>query len=54
MNIEMDEMLSVRRLRRVAWAGFEGHDHSDRQKQVRQVLKAALGPEVQQVGVLLT
>ncbi len=54
MSIELDEMPSGRFSGSVVWDGFSEHDQADRQRQVRQVLKAALGEEVQQVGVLLT
>lgn len=38
----------------VVWAGFAGYDEVDRQTQIRDVLRQALGADAQQVGVLLT
>ena len=54
MTIDLDETLGPRVHGRIVWDGFDGKDQVDRQTAVRQALKQKLGPEAQQVGVLLT
>ena len=54
MKSDLEEMPGGRLSGSIIWNGFAGKDQSERQRLVREVLKAALGPQVQQVGVLLT
>ena len=54
MTVDLEPLPDQRVTGSVVWDGFTGHDHVARQQMVRQALQAALGPNVQQVGVLLT
>jgi len=38
----------------IVWDGFEGSDDVERQQLIRKVLRAHLGVEAAQVGILLT
>ena len=54
IKVELYEMSSGRLAGTVVWKGFEGREQGERQQEVRAALKDALGPDFQQVGVLLT
>ena len=54
IDVDLDKEPTGRLNGTVVWEGFDGKDMGDRQNLVRNVLKEALGAEVQQVGVLLT
>ena len=54
IRIDLEQIPGQKIAGSVVWDGFAGLDHVDRQHLVRQALQAALGPEIQQVGILLT
>ncbi len=54
IQVDLADLPGQRITGSVVWEGFTGHDHVERQQQVRKALQAALGSEVQQVGILLT
>ncbi len=53
MNVELFEMSSGRLSGTIIWDGFDGQEQGDRQHLVREVLKEALGAQVQEVSILL-
>jgi acid stress-induced BolA-like protein IbaG/YrbA len=54
IQANLEELPGGRLSGNIVWDGFTGHDQTDRQKLVREVLKGALGAQIQQIGVLLT
>lgn len=54
LRADIEEIPGGRLSGMIVWNGFDGQDQADRQKKVRDVLKAALGQEIQKVGILLT
>ena len=54
MDVELYEMSNGRLSGTVIWEGFDGQEQGDRQGLIRKALKEALGPQFQEVSVLLT
>jgi hypothetical protein len=54
MELELESMSSGKDTGDAVWTGFDGLDHLDRQKLVRDVLRSKLGVEAQEVSILLT
>ena len=50
IDVELEEASGGRLSGRIVWNGFAKQDQADRQRRVRAVLKAALGPQVQQAA----
>lgn len=54
LHANLEELPGGRLSGTVVWDGFTVYDQTGRQKLVREALTAALGTQVQQIGVLLT
>ncbi len=53
IKAELEQLPGGRISGHVIWDGFADQEHVDRQRVIRDALRASLGPEAQQVGVLL-
>jgi hypothetical protein len=54
IELDLETMSSGKVTGDAVWAGFDGLDHIDRQKLVRDVLRWNLGENAQEVSILLT